>query len=316
MSRNGSPIVPDEYGDYDSPSLRDLRDVWNRFLESGATEEEVLDTIRETRVNVDRHIDQLQAQVDMNTSDPNSPLFRSVARSFVDHLEALSLMEKEFEVCPDDPDYDDFFERGYLMAQEATNRMMEAHEKAMIRIEKAGWTACTACGARNLVTNRECHTCRTILPKVLEMVSLRGRQTFVAEEITTSTASEGQVTQNFLVVKGVVDQWLRGELKLASVLRTVAQVRESLTVHLEENGRMLGSIAGETSKDQAVRAALIKTEEAVSAFLESLGRLTRALSEPDPKTPVVRVRMVELEKRSGQVAESYYLLKQAYEAAD
>ena len=185
MSRHRTrPIVPDEFGDYDSPVLKLLREVWNRFLEGSAEEDDVLEAVRRARGQVDSHLDNLQAQVDANISDPASPLFRSVARAFVEHLEALRLMEREFEMSPDDPEYQDFFEQGYMQAQEATNRMMQAHEATLDHIDKEGWTACSSCGARNPVTNRDCHGCRAALPKQIQMVSRRGRQSFLAEEIT------------------------------------------------------------------------------------------------------------------------------------
>ncbi len=311
MSRKtGSPIVPDEFGDYDSPVLKSLRKVWNRFLEDAADEEDVLQAVRQARLQVDSHLDNLQAQVDANISDPEAPLFRSVARAFVEHLEALQLMEREFDASPDDPEYDDFFERGYIQAQEATNRMMRAHEATLEHIEEESWTTCPSCDARNLVTNRECHSCRLALPKQVQMVSQRGRQSFLAEEVTVKPVSGGTVTENFLSVKRAVDRWLENGGGLSLVLSTIGEVRESMQLHLEDIARLVESLAGE---NEAVLSALSETESRIVESLNSLSRLERALSEPQPKTPVVRVRMVELETQSQGVAESYYQLKKAYE---
>ena len=289
--RTSSPIVPDEFGDYDSPVLKTLREVWNRFLEDAADEDDVLGAVREARLQVDSHIDNLQAQVDANISDPDAPLFRSVARAFVEHLEALELMEREFDLSPDDPEYDDFFERGYMLAQAATNRMMQAHEATLEQIDKEGWTACGSCGARNLVTNRECHSCRVVLPKEVRMVSQRGRQSFLAEEVTVQPSVDGTVTENFLSVKRAVDRWLDQREGLSSVLGTIGEVKESMRLHLEDISRLLDSL---TAEEQGVSSALLETDNRVSESLNSLSRLERALTEPQPKTAVVRVRMVEL----------------------
>ena len=308
--RTSSPIVPDEFGDYDSPVLKTLREVWNRFLEDAADEDDVLGAVREARLQVDSHIDNLQAQVDANISDPDAPLFRSVARAFVEHLEALELMEREFDLSPDDPEYDDFFERGYMLAQAATNRMMQAHEATLEQIDKEGWTACGSCGARNLVTNRECHSCRVVLPKEVRMVSQSGRQSFLAEEVTVQPSVDGTVTENFLSVKRAVDRWLDQREGLSSVLGTIGEVKESMRLHLEDISRLLDSL---TAEEQGVSSALLETDNRVSESLNSLSRLERALTEPQPKTAVVRVRMVELETLSKGVAESYHQLKQAYE---
>ena len=282
--RTSSPIVPDEFGDYDSPVLKTLREVWNRFLEDAADEDDVLGAVREARLQVDSHIDNLQAQVDANISDPDAPLFRSVARAFVEHLEALELMEREFDLSPDDPEYDDFFERGYMLAQAATNRMMQAHEATLEQIDKEGWTACGSCGARNLVTNRECHSCRVVLPKEVRMVSQRGRQSFLAEEVTVQPSVDGTVTENFLSVKRAVDRWLDQREGLSSVLGTIGEVKESMRLHLEDISRLLDSL---TAEEQGVSSALLETDNRVSESLNSLSRLERALTEGDIQIAIV-----------------------------
>lgn len=125
------PLAPDEFGNYDSPALALLRDIWNEFLDGEVDEAAVVGIIHQVGVSLEQHIDALQIQVDGGRSDVYDPAFAEIASAFMAHLRAVESMAREFEQDPKSPHYKNYFELGYERAQKATNRLMGSHNRVL-----------------------------------------------------------------------------------------------------------------------------------------------------------------------------------------
>lgn len=291
MSATSTPIQADDFGDFDSPVLKRLRETWNNFLEESSGPREVIRAINWAQQQVDQHINKLQRQVDSGVSDPLSQTFQTIARAFVEHLNALQLMRKEFRYPPGSPLYQNFFEQGYERAQEATNQMVQAHQNKLQHIQQKGWVNCPLCGTRNQRSDHHCAGCRKSVPEIVALLSsARARQSF-----TPVPSEQTELTQVYLQVRSAALEWLCGKNTMDNLLAVLDQVFHRLENRLATLEEQFSRLPVGTSEGEASRVALLQSQEGIESALYCLEELERASLQDPPRPGLVRLRLQELE---------------------
>lgn len=273
------PIEPDEGGDYDSPALLSLREIWDAYLEGEADDGDVMGVIHQIGASLELHLDVLQEQVNSGKSDVYDPVFGTICRAFMSHLEALKHMAKEFAADKDEEQ--SYFEEGYEMAQEATNQMMAAHDGGMQRIAAKA-------------------------PQFGNIPVLSGqdmKEPLWKQELVADDKTGNPQLKSFLVLKSTLQAFGRSDASLESIQELITKTKTGIQAQARENISMMARQGSRSPKERALRQAFADSGLAITFVVASLDRLYITVAGPNPSS--VEMSLAQLESACAKVAVCY-----------
>ena len=272
-------MEPEQAEDFDSPALMALRDVWDAYVEGEADSDDVVGVVHQIAASLEQHLDVLQEQVNQGTSDVYDPIFSSVCKAFMSHLQALKHMLKEFQGEADDGRC--FFEEGYEMAQKATNQMMEAHHKTMARIESKA----PSFGGLPVATGR-----------------LEQRSLWEQDFVLNSGTGEVQL-ESFLRLKKFLESYSRGEISASRVGEIVSQTKEAIMDQARQNISIMSRLGIGSPREQRLRKAFSDSGLTITRVIACLDRVQITLKSLNAQA--LTQCLGELEQVCRQLACSY-----------
>ena len=262
-----------------------LRDIWDAYAEGEVDDDDVVGVIHQIAASLEQHLDVLQEQVNQGKSDVYDPIFSSVCKAFMSHLQALKHMLKEFESESDDERC--FFEEGYEMAQKATNQMMAAHDKTMARIDSKApsFGGLPAAAAK------------------VEQRSLWEQDFFL-----NSRTGEVQL-ESFLRLKKFLESYSRGEVSAARVGEIVSQTKQAIMDQARQNISIMSRLGMGSPREQTLRKAFSDSGLTITRVIAGLDRVLIKLRGSNPQA--LGQCLGELEQACWQLACSYRVVWEA-----
>ncbi|MGE0492998.1 MAG: hypothetical protein AB7S38_27550 [Vulcanimicrobiota bacterium] len=293
---------PDSDGNYTSPPLAAIRRVWGDYQQEIASEEDVVTVLQAVADFAQLQVEQLEAQLEAGVSQVENAAFLRILEAFELHHEALELMAEHFE-APEEG----LFERGLAIVQEATNELMAGHQMLLDDIEAAGQVNCMFCSAPNPRGTDKCARCGRSL---LVPGEARSAISVVNAEGLDNSAGQGQVTQNFALVKGAVEAWRAEQLSSDDLLAQLEQVEENLAGHRASNEEAASRLEeAPPERRQAITAALEQTDVAIAHNLAAIEKMKLAFVKEDD-TYLVN-GLADLEHASRLTLAAFQALKSA-----
>jgi hypothetical protein len=303
---------PDAEGNYDSPPLRALRQVWSDFLQDKASEVQVMDTIAELGRFAQHNLGLMEGTLESGESNPEDPGFCLIMEAFELVLEGCEHMALEF-VDPDPEDQveepeEGFFAFGLALVQEATNQMMEGHRRTMEHIAATAQVSCPFCAQPNSRELPRCAKCGRALPQ-----SEAGGQTFNAvqeEGLEGGAASQGEVTENYVLLARAVAGWKSGNVSQHDLAGLIEEVEGKLIAHLQDTARQEEILQrAPAERRPALARAVALTREGLDASLAALERMKMAFEKEDGG--YLEVGLSDLEQASMLMVASFKASKSA-----
>lgn len=278
-------MEPDAAGDFDSPALMALRDIWDAYVEGEVDDEDVVGVIHQIAASLEQHLDVLQEQVNQGKSDVYDPIFSSVCKAFMNHLQALKHMLKEFQGETDDERC--FFEEGYEMAQKATNQMMEAHDKTMARIDSKA----PSFGGLPAATGR------------IEQRALWEQDFFLNPQ-----TGEVQL-ESFLRLRKFLESYSNEELSASRVVEIVSQTKQAIMDQARQNISIMSRLGVGSLREQTLRKAFSDSGLTITRVIACLDRVHITLKGSNPQA--LSQCLGDLEQVCWQLACSYRVVWEA-----
>lgn len=116
-------IIADEDGNFSSPALQSLQNVWDDYEQEAVEEDEVLRVVGNVEAYVRSQIEQMEAAAQSPDVDPHEPNRVAILDGFYDHLRGLERMRAFFSRGEDE-----LIDEGFELIQTATNQMVRGFQ--------------------------------------------------------------------------------------------------------------------------------------------------------------------------------------------
>lgn len=310
------PPEPDEDGNYDSPALKALSQVWEDFCDEEVGPEEVLGVIHEVGGFAHFQIQTLEAQIDQGISDPDNEAFALIFEGFELLLEAAEIMLMEFaEELPEDVEEpeDGFFTSGFDLVQEATNQIVKGHNLAMEHIEAMAEVSCPFCQHVNSRDNQKCGKCGRPLPVSSGMEAQQGSMNVVERqglEKKPAGGGEGGLTRNYAQTAHMLEGWKAGAVGAEQLAHYLDGLEANFQGHLQETIQQAEMIKRAPQEQQeGLFQALDMTQRGLEMSLESIAKMRLAFDNEDDR--YLFFGLSDLEEASKVLVEAYWANKKA-----
>ena len=263
-------LLPDEDGNYDSPALQSLYEVWEDYDNEAAEEEEVLLVVSRVEAFIRSQIEGMEKDAESPSVDPHDPNRVAILNGFQDHLSALEKMREafrsgEFELV------DDAFEQ----LQTATNQMVMGYQGLMDDEALLAPILCVKCSHENQRSESYCGKCGAILPKVEQE---QQKRLLAVDE--SADDGEGETTPNYIEVTDAHEAWKNESSSAEQFLQVLLRVRERHVGQHQEIADTL-SQAEEASALQELVDHLQSYSETLEQNVRAIDLMIDALEEGD-----------------------------------
>ena len=306
--------TPDKDGNYDSPPLRALRQVWADFEAELASETDVMDTIAELGRFAQHNLRLFEKQISSGESNPEDPGFSLIIEAFELILEGCEYMALEF-VEPDPEDdveepEEGFFVCGLDMIQEATNQMMEGHKLTMQHIAASAEASCPFCGQKNLRDLARCAKCGRALPLSESPPLDTGFSSVQSEGLESRHAPPAELTENYVFLSRAVEGWKSGSVTSQELAQALDIVEQKLVAHLDDTERQELLLKKAPAAQQgALSEAVGMTQDGLEASLAAVERMRLAFEKEDDT--YLYLGMGDFEEASRLMVASFVASKEA-----
>lgn len=257
-------FIPDENGNFSSPALRALEDVWDD-LDAGATDPtEVQMVIERVEAFVREKISEMERDGQAQSVDLLDPNRVAILGAFQDHLTGLKVMKEGLN----EEDYDSV-DHSFDLIQSATNRMVTGLSSIVEDGDRYVLIRCVRCSAENEKGTGFCCGCGAILPKVEQEKDRR-----VIAVASEEQSRDEETTPNFIEVSEAHEDWEAGRVEPEQFYKVIQQVRERQVGQYEEVQR-------ELSNDHSSREHLQSFLSALEQAAEALDQMLLGLEEAD-----------------------------------
>jgi ElaB/YqjD/DUF883 family membrane-anchored ribosome-binding protein len=274
-------LTADEYGNYDSPALRTLHEVWEDYDRAAVDVAEVLRVVGNIEDYVNSQIRQLESEPVGDSSNPNR---ESILDGFYGHLRGLELMRSYFV-----SENDELVEEAFEILQESTNAMVRGLAGLVEEAEQVAPRICIRCQRENDQHASNCRRCGAILP----VLSDHAERRLLAIDDQVSESEEAATTPNFIEVSDAHQAWFEGTLEEQAVLAQLDAVRERQEAELDQLTETVAEL------EQA-------TEGPQPRLLEALARLATALEHGQQALDDLADAIEEGSREAAQEALSRY----------
>ncbi len=215
LTQQSDTLVADEHGNFDSPVLQSLQEVWDDYDQQTVEAGEVLRVIGNVEAYVKGQIEQMERGAESPEVNPNDPNRLAILSSFHDHLRGLELMRSFF-----DSEDDGAVEEGFQIIQTATNLMVRGFQGLVEEAELVAPKLCIRCQSENDQQATNCRQCGTILPVLTELAEkpLIGIDGNEQDE-------NAETTPNFIEVSDAHQSWKSGHLPAEQFVDKLETVR-------------------------------------------------------------------------------------------
>ena len=294
MQTQNEEFIPDENGNFSSPALRALEDVWDDLDAGYADSGEVRKVMERIESFVREKIAEMERDGQSQSVDLLDPNRVAILGAFQDHLSGLKVMREGLEA----EDYDSV-DRSFDILQSATNRMVNGLSGIVEDAERYVVIRCVQCSAENEKGAGFCCGCGAILPKVEQETD--SRVLAVAGEDQTGG---DETTPNFMEVAEAHEDWEAGRIEPEQLYLVLQQVRERQVAQYEE-------VQKELSRDQSPRAHLQSFLSALEQAAESLDQMLLGLEQAEvnrveaglSEYAEATIKLVELDREAEGLAE-------------
>ncbi len=263
-------IRADEEGNFDSPLLQSLYDVWERYDAEEAEENDVRKVLDETELFVQAQIQEMEQAAQNPDVDVHDPGRVTILTAFQAHLDAVEKMRSFFET-----DDAELIDEAFEQLQEATNSMMDGLHGILAQEDAGAPKLCIRCSAPNERTAGTCTNCNAVLP--LEQTTVESR--LISVEGPEGEGGQFDTTPSYIAVAEAHEAWSNAQLSDEHFFGVLAQVRENHVGEYEDLGTALETLSNEeTDYDEA---ELRTRAEILEQNLHSMDQLIEALQVRD-----------------------------------
>ena len=265
MQSQNEELLPDENGNFSSPALCALEEVWDE-LDAGETNAaEVRLVISRVEAFVREKIAEMEKDGESQNVDVLDPNRVTILGAFQDHLTALKIMGQGLN----EEDYD-AVDHSFEILQSATNRMVRGLAGIVEDGERYVLIRCVRCSAENEKATAYCCGCGASLPKVEQEKDSR-----VIAFAGETQSGDDETTPNYIEVAEAHEDWEAGRCEPEQFYQVVQRVRERQVAQYEEVEKSLQEDS-ENSREQ-LEAFLSALEQAA----EALDQMLLGLEEAD-----------------------------------
>jgi len=250
-----------------SPSLSMLNCCWRDYLREQADADDVLAVLGQVTQFIEFELETLRQQIVQGISDPDNPTLNAIVKAFELHLDANEKMAQEF--ADESVEFGESFVSGFVLAQKATQQLIDAHQNTMEHIQAMALVNCIFCEHSNSRESGRCSQCGRSLPGVGSESNFSVVQ---QEGLDPQVLHEPALTRNFVELDEAVEKWQDGDLDDAGLLEVLTQIEKRLYDHLAESETYAPTI---NRAPQAAQESLLEgldlTQQALKASLAALG---------------------------------------------
>lgn len=258
---SNTTLLPDEDGNYDSPALQSLFEVWEDYDNESVEKEEVLLVVSRVEEFIRSQIEGMEKDAESSTVDPHDPNRVAILNGFQEHLSGLEKMREAFR-RGDFELVDDAFEQ----LQSATNQMVMGYQGLLDDEALLAPILCIKCSHENQRSESYCGKCGAILPKVEQE---QPKRLLAVDESTGSDDGEGETTPNYIEVTDAHEVWKNETASAEKFLQVLLTVRER---HVGQHQEI-----SETLSQAQEAAALPELVEHLQNYSETLEQNVRAM---------------------------------------
>ena len=263
-------ILPDEEGNYGTPTLSLLFEVWDEYDYGEVEKDAVLDVLDRVEKLARSQIESMESAALDPAVDLFDPNRLKILDAFQAHLEGVDVMRGFFSTG--DPDSVD---TALEIIQLATNQMITTYQ-SMAPDEQAQEPPklCVMCSAPNPREAKSCSQCHAILP-VNETPTV---SRLIAAEGPVGIAEDtAQTTPNFLEICDAYDCWCERKLDDETFLKTVVRILENQRA--EQRSMTLALETPQGKQDEQYLVEWISILDLNIAALESIVQAVKRSDE-------------------------------------
>lgn len=255
---------PDENGDYETPALMIIRDMWDGFLDKEVKEEELRENINEMLREVEERMEMIKAGVEEMGDAEDNEVNVAVSKAFDLHKKGLDMTLKFFESGDEE-----MIGRGIDLVQQGTNMLMKGLHLFREALIREITVYCPSCESPNPRGSRRCQTCGFELP--LEIVeSLPDSEMDITEE-GISGKNMPMTTDNYDQMETAVETWKNRQISDDQLLANINEVEGRFLAHKNGLKKEQSDVRGLTEKEQEIFLGMTKeVESALDMNLETL----------------------------------------------
>jgi hypothetical protein len=289
-------IEPDEDGNYQSPALQALIEVWDDYESERADQDEVLKVIQRVEAFAQDKIQAMDKEGESEEVDLHDPNRVAIYIAFQDHLVGLGKMKEAFS-----QQSFDLVDESFEVLQAATNQMVLGLHGLIEDEERYAPVLCIQCSEKNQKGTSYCAHCGAILPKIEQE---NKKQLLAVAEPDQSIEEGGETTPNYMEVAEAHESWTEQTLSDQEFYDVLVAVRER---HVAQHTEVCQTLAELEGSDAA--AEQLEHLDSFAAVLElnatALDTMLNALEQARPEgveqglddLAEATVKLVEAEKQ-------------------
>ncbi len=272
MSDQTVTITADEEGNFTSPALQSLLEVWEDFENEQVGTDEVLSVMQKIRAFVDAQIHEMEKGADSPDVDVHDPNRVAILNGFNEHLSALDKMSTFFET-----DEIELVEEAFEQLQFATNQMVMGFQGLMEHEEEFAPKLCLHCSTENERQATQCKKCGAMMP-IIEAPNEK-RLLGVAED-ESETSDEALTTPNYMEVAEAHEAWESEASTAEEFYQVIDTVRQRNLAQFDEAVKLFEE--AQQSEDEQVEEYLDyleRTSQVLGSNVESLETMLLGLEQ-------------------------------------
>ena len=268
MNTETITMEADQDGNFDSPVLQSLYDVWEAYEIEEIEEAEVRQALASVEKLTRTQIEEMEADAKRPDVDIHDPNRVTILMAFQAHLDALDKMRLFFETGDAD-----LIDEGFDIIHKATNSMMDGLHGLLESDEQTAPKLCVMCSEPNDHHATICSNCNAKLPveekpAQSRLISVEGPQAETEEQTTTP---------NYIEISEAHEAWSQERLNPEEFLAVVERVRQNHLADLEEAGNKLKEVTGEDEQAIAEQQHLEQLLGVLEQNLVAVELLAQAL---------------------------------------
>ena len=264
---------PDENGNFETPALKILRELWDGYFKGTVEVETLQENIEGVYNAVEEQQEMMEDGVDEFDDSPEDPINQDVFEAFEMHKEALDMMQKYFE-----SNDKTVVDNSLKILQDATNLLMSAFLKFIEKAKVELRILCPSCGAENLKGNEKCVKCAFKLPLFIP-------ENIEEPDLIAAEGDEAEVvtTDNYDQIADAVEDWKARDIDDAQLLAELNDVEAKFLAHQKEVLREKSNLKGFKDKEKEVWVKLNSmTEKALEDSLAAIANMKEYFNSKNP----------------------------------